>query len=180
MKIDVKVEGGEIVARWLGRMPERITPALIKALNAYVIDLRDHVVTQKLSGQVLKVRTGALRSSFMPVFARRKGGMIWAGVGTNVKYARIHELGGTITPKRAKALTVPMPGVRGRAKDYEDTFIAKGMIFQRQEKGIEALFALKKSVTMPSRPYIVPSIEETAPLLEAALDKAINETISKG
>lgn len=45
-----------------------------------------------LTGQALKVRTGRLRSSIMT----RKVTDFDYGIGTNVKYARIHEFGGTI------------------------------------------------------------------------------------
>jgi len=70
--------------------------------------LRGYIVKYKLSGQRLKVRTGRLRTSIEKEVSG-KGLDIVGRVGSNLKYARIHELGGptediTIVPVRAKAL----------------------------------------------------------------------------
>lgn len=52
-------------------------------------------------GQTL-TDTGRLRRSITA-----EAGNGWAAVGTNVLYARIHQLGGTIRPKTGKALNTP-------------------------------------------------------------------------
>jgi phage gpG-like protein len=78
-------------------------------------------------------------------------------VGTNVKYARIHHEGGTIVPKKAKYLAIPLtPAAKVKKPlDWEDTFISKGIIFRKLGKGkIEALYKLQKSVKIPARPYM--------------------------
>jgi len=161
MKIKVTVENGEIVARWLGELPKKITPALIQALNEYVMRLATHIRFQKLSGQVLHKRTGRLRESILPIFARQSGGLIWAGIGTNVKYAKIHEFGGVtrphlILPRWKKALHF--------VKDGKDVFATK---------------VKHPGSVIPARPYIRPSFEETQDQLVAGLEKAISESISK-
>jgi len=78
-------------------------------------------------------------------------------IGTNLRYARIQHEGGVITPKNAKFLAIPMTAA-ARAKsprDFEDTFIRKGVIFRKLDDGkVEALYVLKKSVTIPARPYM--------------------------
>tara|TARA_B100000678_G_scaffold280614_1_gene277494 strand:- start:2326 stop:2769 length:444 start_codon:yes stop_codon:yes gene_type:complete len=56
----------------------------------------------------------------------------------DVKYALIHELGGTITAKTAKALAIPLP-----------------------DGGV----AFAKSVTIPARPYLRPSGDINYPQL---------------
>lgn len=77
--------------------------------------------------------------------------------GTNLKYAAIHQFGGTIRPINARALTVPLPAATlgRRARDYKNTFVAKGVIFQKQGSEIVPLFVLKKSVKIPARPFMV-------------------------
>lgn len=72
------------------------------------------LVVEKLSGVVLRVRTGTLRRS-ITTQVRDTGTGVEALVGTNVEYARIHEFGGTIhipeiTPVTAKALRFEMAG----------------------------------------------------------------------
>jgi phage gpG-like protein len=79
-------------------------------------------------------------------------------VGTNIKYARIHHEGGIITPTRAKYLAIPLtPAARvHKPRDFENTYIAKGVIFMKVEGGNDiALYALKKQVTIPERKYML-------------------------
>ncbi len=79
-------------------------------------------------------------------------------VGTNLKYAKIHHEGGIITPSKGKYLAIPLtPEARVRKpRDFTNTFIAKGVIFQKVEGGEPiALYVLKKSVTIPARPYML-------------------------
>ena len=74
-----------------------------------------------------------------------------------VKAALLH-FGGTIRPKKGKYLTIPLPGVTGRARDYDNTFIPKGkrVMFQNLGDGnIRPLFLLKTSVTIPGRPFLM-------------------------
>jgi len=79
-------------------------------------------------------------------------------VGTNLRYARIHHEGGVIRPVRGKYLTIPLTkeaAVR-RPRDFQNTFIAKGVIFQKESDGsITPLYALKKQVTIPARPFLL-------------------------
>ena len=79
-------------------------------------------------------------------------------IGTNLEYARIHHEGGIIRPKRKKYLAIPLCAVArvNRPEDFTDTFIAKGVIFQKTEgqKKPVALYALKKQVEIPARPFM--------------------------
>ena len=84
-------------------------------------------------------------------------------LGTRVKYARIHQEGGVIKPVNAKWLTVPVEASRRKkARDYEDAFVIMGshgpLLVRKKGKGknekLVILYALKKSVTMPARPYM--------------------------
>ena len=73
-------------------------------------------------GKTLLKTARLLRSITMQVAARR------LTVGTAVIYARIHQLGGTIKPKSAKALKINIPGIGWRTM---------------------------KQVTIPARPFLV-------------------------
>lgn len=78
-------------------------------------------------------------------------------VGTNLAYARIQHEGGTITPRHARFLAIPLcpeASVR-KPRDFDHTFIAKGVIFQTVEgKEPRPLYALKRSVKLPARPFL--------------------------
>lgn len=75
----------------------------------------------------------------------------------DVPYARIQHEGGTIKPKNAKYLAIPLtPQAKlHNPKDYPgETFIAKGVIFLKNEGAIQPLYVLKKQVVIPERRYM--------------------------
>ena len=91
-----------------------------------------------------------------------------------VPYARIQELGGTITPKRGKFLTVPLSdrarklrrGIRSlRSLDLKPIRTRKGQLFLAApgKKKTELLFKLVRSVVLKARPYIRPALKLAVP-----------------
>ena len=92
-------------------MPAAIHEALLQTVYILDNDLVRYIQDKKLSGQVLKIQTGALKRSI-------KGDVIDSGTeitgtafssGDVIKYAGIHEYGGNtsphdIVPVKAKAL----------------------------------------------------------------------------
>lgn len=94
-------------------------------------------------------------------------GLVKGTLSTGIIYARVqNETETTIYPKNAKALTIPtefakrksgaewMGDVAFRARSYPNTFIAKGMIMQKQPDGsVLPLFKLVKSVKVKGVHY---------------------------
>jgi phage gpG-like protein len=89
-------------------------------------------------------------------------------VGTNVKYARIHELGGILKPTTKKYLTVPVneraARLRAKYKSLKDakglkfaTMFGKKFLITRNRKRPEIMFVLVRSVRMPPRPFLRPA-----------------------
>jgi phage gpG-like protein len=78
-------------------------------------------------------------------------------VGTNLKYARILHEGGLIRPRNAKFLAIPLTPAAAvrRPREWDNTYISKGIIYRKGLNTSEALYALKKQVTIPARPYLV-------------------------
>ncbi len=75
-------------------------------------------------------------------------------------YARIQDEGGKVKPKRAKYLTVPFEGVKGWAREYQNTFVRKNIIFQKTgKKSIRPLFSLKKEVDIPASKWFSATME---------------------
>lgn len=89
------VGGKEYIARLEG-MSGRVQRELAKAVTSLAYDLVT-LVKKKLSGDVLNVRTGKLRDSISQEVTQSNNSVI-AKVfsGGEVKYAGIHEFGGTI------------------------------------------------------------------------------------
>lgn len=100
----------------LGRIPPEIVEEVAKKVRLLTLELQRHVVADKLQGQVLKHRSGALgRSIQMDV--RRQGDSTTGKVFSSgdVKYAAIHEFGGRtpphdIYPVKAEALAFTIGG----------------------------------------------------------------------
>lgn len=103
-------------------------------------------------------------------------------IGSNLPYAKIHHYGGVIHPRHAKYLAIPLTkeAAARRPRDFANTFIKKGIIFRKQEGGkLEALYVLKKSVTMPARPWLsVP--EGSFPAISQLLKDFVDKNLSKG
>jgi len=161
MKITITSGDIQKEIEFFGRFKAGILPALAKGINTYLIRLRDYIVSQKLSGQVLKVQTGTLRSSIMPILATIIGGRVQGGIGTNVIYARIHEFGGVINrsaifPKNAEALHF---------------FIGGKEIFAKRVGPAQ--------INMPARPYALPSLRETEDIMITSIQNALNKEAEK-
>jgi len=127
----------------------QVNSALDRAVLSLAIKMTG-LVKQKLSGDVLKVRTGRLRRSIHYELDKQSN-RVTATVGTNVEYAKTHELGLTIPahiiqPKRAKALRFEMGG---------------RIVFAKRVN-----MPAKK---MPQRSFLEASLRQMAPEIQATL-----------
>jgi len=101
----------ELITR-LSAMPDAVQSGVARAVTRLALEL-EALVKRKLSGEVLRVRTGVLRSSVHNRVDRTSTG-VTATVGTNVAYARVHEFGvphsWEIRPRAARALAFEVGG----------------------------------------------------------------------
>jgi len=165
------------------RALQNIPKAVRYQLQKWGADTVRHLKSTVLSGRVLHVRSGQLRRSVRSKIIP-SGDRYALHIGTrNSKYARILERGGTITPKRAKYLTVPFPGVKGRASNYpryskatkRGTFIMKvrGKLFivEKRARSLKFLFTLKKKVKIPAFWWLRKTTRERKPKLDRMMSK---------
>ncbi len=155
---------------WRAHLKQKVFDALT-VLEAQIIEnIRSNAGLKVMSGRLLNSigRSKKVREEGSGVFIGEIG-------PKGVPYAAIHEFGGTIVPTKAQALTIPT--YENTRKDgnpkrsvaelfsKHNAFIANGMIFAKRGKGvgaqIEPMFLLKKSVTIPARPYMQPAIAQT-------------------
>jgi len=148
----------ELIIR-LGKIPATMQAALLRAVSSLTLRL-ETLVKQKLTGQVLNVRTGALRRSIFSTVDSNVNGVIGrvASAG-DVKYAAIHEFGGQtpahdIFPVNASALHFFMGG-----------------------KEVFAKVVHHPGSRMPERSYLRSSLADMAPTIEAELRAAAVEGI---
>ena len=176
--IDFKVfiKNPEKITKMIGvDAGKAIRQGMIFAMKRSTIRLADYIAEHKLSGQKLRVRTGGLRRSLQEKRAKKvqeRGDGVIGIVGTNLKYAAIHEYGGTIRPKRAKWLAIPLKGAltargvaRGGPRDFKNTFFAMSkngnlIMFSKSMGSIIPLFALKKEVKIPKVSYMKSGLKE--------------------
>ena len=124
-------------------------------------------------------RTGQLRRTIGMKLLPQGSDAYKLEVGTTgSKYARILEKGGVIRPVRKKMLTIPLPGVKGWARNYDNTFIQRSrkgnlLIFQKVGKGIKPLFVLKDRVRIPAFMWMEKSLRDRRGKLDNMLSKTM-------
>lgn len=92
MSFSIQFSGAQRVEKNLRKLGDEAKEVLSNALKIVTLELSGYVKEKKLSGNVLKVRTGRLRNSITPE-VRSVLGVLQGRVGTNVFYGKIHELG---------------------------------------------------------------------------------------
>ncbi|MDZ4810752.1 MAG: hypothetical protein SGI96_21155 [Bacteroidota bacterium] len=116
-------------------------------------------------------RTGGLLNAVESTVVETKNEVIGL-INVNKVYAAIHEFGGIITPKRAQYLRFPVASNMkpdGSPIVTDSGISQKVMLPLRKGDGWLILdgarnapmFLLKKSVTIPKRPYVAPAFEKT-------------------
>ncbi|RBB38906.1 hypothetical protein DPV79_16130 [Burkholderia reimsis] len=96
MIFESKITGDQAVMAHFRAMPDKLRDALRNAIYDDLIKLQRHVVTEKLSSQVLRRKTGTLAASITPYMEFGNPNEIVGVLGANTPYARILEYGGTI------------------------------------------------------------------------------------
>lgn len=106
----------------LAEIPAQVVDAVAKKIRTLTINLQHHIVADKLQGQVLHHRSGALSRSIQQNVETNDTtttGRVYSS--GDVKYAAIHEFGGQtpphdILPTKAQALAFMIGGEQVFAK----------------------------------------------------------------
>jgi phage gpG-like protein len=139
-------------------MPQRLRAALSDKANVLAAELIDKI-QQKLSGTVLNMRSGALARSIVATASDTSTTVSVRIATTDVKYAAIHEFGGTIPPHQI----VPDK--------------AKALAFAIGAKQVFAARVNLPAVTMPERSYMRSSLAEMADEITDELSDAVAEAM---
>ena len=162
------------------RMKIRALGCTGRATEYQLTEWGARVVRAIMTSGILKTRTGRLKRNVGMLLRGGENALLTIGTGIgptkSVKYARIHEEGGTIVPKTKKALTVPIGGVKGAAANYAGLFVIKSkatnqaLLCQKTAKGgIRPLFVLMKKVTIPARQWFSRPLNAMRPELDEML-----------
>lgn len=195
------------VAFDLQAIPPALHAIFPKALTEIGDRLVRFVAQEKITtGGILTPRTGQLRRSLfrrLEVAPDGEGLLVRVGFDLAIAvYGMIQEFGGTITPKTAQYLMIPVGmsltgnGVaRWTAKEmignpfqfgFSGTFMnkARTMMFGKLPEQIVPLFAMKRSVTLPARAPLATSlmdnVETYYAYLQSLVDKALLDGLEGG
>jgi hypothetical protein len=165
--LKINLTGGPGLIDALQRKGPRIVQVLTSKLNALLFTLQSYIVSEKLSGQMLKRGTGALSASVRIIPAEFNATNIIGGIESSGgpafygKFFEIESAGGTGGTKAHTIMAVKARALR---------FVMGGEVYFR------------KSVLHPgfaARPFMTSSLAENAEAikseLQAALDKEILE-----
>ena len=152
------------ISKRFERVGAKVVDAVSRAVERNAIEVTA-TVKRKLSGEVLKNRTGTLRRSIHYIVEAQPG-MVTATVGANMdeaKYARIHEYGGTINhPAREHTLYFHM----SKSGDVGNKFVKKGKSNFAQKSHVGAWTQVVKersylrSSLLDHRDQIIKSIQK--------------------
>lgn len=155
MALQLNVDGTQLLARWNG-LAGKVLTNLKTEMEVQTGNLRTYVQVNKLSGQVLAQRSGNLKRAMyteVQTSAERITGIV--GVDNTAPYGRYQEFGASIPeriPVEAKAL--------------------------RWYAGGQPVFAMRaRAFTLPARPFLIPSLAEREPVINAGLQAAVNRGI---
>ena len=153
--MSLSVEGEAALADQLAALPAAVQAALLAKAAQLAEQLRAHVVQDKLSGQVLQTKTGALRDSIEADVAG-DGAQVSVRLYSRgeVRYAAIQEYGGhtpahDIVPDKGKALA----------------FLAGG-------RQVFARIVHHPGSTIPARPFMGPALSDMAAKISDELKAA--------
>ena len=128
--------------------------------------------------------TGALARSWeATILEDQSGVLVGAGAFSDLPYAFIHETGGVIRPKRAKALAVPLtPEARkaGSPRNMPNlSFMPRGKRAPILYEGFKTHFVLPKKVTIPRTGYITEAAEKAAPVMMDIIGRGVFSVMSR-
>jgi Bacteriophage HK97-gp10, putative tail-component len=145
----------------LRALPHAINSGLLRGITQLGIELQRHVQQDKLSGQVLRSRTGSLRSS-IGLQVDQSGGAVTASVFTDSRYAGVQEYGfaGTVS-------------VRASLRRIREAFgrpIAEKTISVR---------AYDRHMDLTERSFLRSALEDMAPAIRDEVEAALAEAVSQ-
>jgi len=153
--------GDEQLLERLRALPDAINSGLLRRITQLGIELQRDVQQDKLSGQVLRSRTGSLKSS-IDLRVDQSGGAITASLFTDSRYAGVQECGfaGTVS-------------VRASLRRIREAFgrpIAERAISVR---------AYDRRMDLPERSFLRSALEDMTPTIRDRVEAALAEAVSQ-
>lgn len=168
MLINVTLVGErETLAKIKGLAPA-VDQALYLKIKVLSLKLEKHIKTNKLNGQVLNRITGALARSIHSTVDRTRNAVMGKVFSSgDVKYARIHEYGGTIQHPGGTAYIID-PKKRGLA-----------MFISNKAATPDMKRTQPHPIKMPERSYMRTGLRDMSTEISTGMKKSVIDTIRK-
>jgi phage gpG-like protein len=182
MKFSYTLAGAEKAQGRLLQLGSKLNAAAIKGVTQMTIELEAYVKSQKLSGQVLHVRSGNLRNSVNSQFDGdgTAGSRFTGRVGTGIVYGRIHEFGGvikrTVQPGVVRLRTDSAGELLRQANHPHLAIFAKASHKRFREVAYEG--GKDYTITIPMRSFLRSALAERAEYIKEGIRKAIREAMT--
>jgi len=163
----VLVGDRELMQRFTRYIPDKVRMSLRRKVTSLALKLEAHIKLNKLSGQVLGIITGDLKSSIHSEVRETKDEIIGRVFSANVKYAAIHEFGGTINHPGGQPYMV---------------IAGKGAVFVSKAKaGSKGIAGYTKAhvINMPERSYMRSGMRDLQTQITEGLKDAVREGLAK-
>ena len=159
MSIIIKMTGDREWADYIGRLPRSMQTAVASKMEDLATKISDDIKS-KLSGSVLRARTGKLRNSiYARVYMGSTNVTMSFGSRGDVPYAGLHEYGGVVNH----------PGVPGTINKTMPMTSKSGVINQF------ARSVRPHQIPIPKRSYIKSTRDEMLPSINSKIIEALRE-----
>jgi len=155
--IQGEVVGGTELVQRIGAFGPKIQGGLENAIRKLTLQLLANVKADKLSGQVLNVKTGRLRRSITQRVDGAGTASVTGSVGTNVGYGKVHEFGGPQTIKTHMRMMTQAWG--------------------RPVKNPRQISVREHIAKFPERSFLRSALADLEPKIKATLQGAVTEAI---
>ena len=159
--IAATIVGAEAVEARLAALPAAVEDGLARAFARLSLDL-EAAVARKLSGEVLRARSGALRGS-VQVTLSRADGTVTLSLGSTLPYSAFQEYGFDGTES-----------VRAQLRTIRQAF---GRTLRQGTEQI-AVRPYSRRVDYPAHSFLRSALADLAPEIESELKAAVAEAIA--
>lgn len=158
--ITASLVGDDAVLAWLRDAPDAVASGIARAITQLGIDLQRKIQDDELSGQILAVRSGSLKSS-IDLQIDQGGDGISATVYSDSNYAAAHEYG--------FAGTVDVKASLRRITEAFGRPISEKTISVR---------AYRRRMELPERSFMRSALDDMDPAIRDAVEAALLEALT--
>lgn len=161
--LNVTITGDKQVSANLKQMPDQMNKSLTKAITVLTLQLKDYIIRNKLSGQVLNHRSGALWRSIQQKVSSSNTEVVGTVFSSgDVKYAAIHEYGGIIKHP-------------GGTPYYVSELLGGKAFFMNKLDHPNAPVTKAHDIPMPQRSFMRSSLKDFHDKIQSTLTIAVKE-----